>query len=84
MASVFFLPALYERGAEGNRKEKSGKGKEGKRSRQEKKGAKKAAAKTLKEELAEKVFEVDEVIAEKGEVEKPVKVVKSRRKADGQ
>lgn len=51
-------------------KKKAGKGKEGKRSRQEKKGSKESGAKTLKEELAEKVFEVDEVIAEKGEVEK--------------
>lgn len=40
----FFLPALYERGAEGNRKEKSGKGKEGKRSRQEKKGSKESGS----------------------------------------
>ncbi|MFR8338543.1 MAG: alpha amylase C-terminal domain-containing protein [Eisenbergiella massiliensis] len=65
-------------------KKKAEKEKKAREAARKKKGAKKAAAKTLKEELAEKVFEVDEVIAEKGEVEKPVKVVKSRRKADGQ
>lgn len=65
-------------------RKKQEKEKKAREAARKKKGAKKAAAKTLKEELAEKVFEVDEVIAEKGEVEKPVKVVKSRRKADGQ
>lgn len=65
-------------------KKKAEKEKKAREAARKKQGAKKAAAKTLKEELAEKVFEVDEVIAEKGEVEKPVKVVKSRRKADRQ
>ena len=41
-----------------------------------------AAAECLKEELADKVFEADAAISEKGEVEKPVRVIKTRKKAE--
>ena len=43
-------------------------------------GKKKAVPKTLKEELADKVFKTDALISEKGEYEKPVKVVKQRKR----
>ncbi len=43
-------------------------------------GKKKAAPKTLKEELADKVFKTDALISENGEYEKPVKVVKQRKR----
>ena len=59
-----------------------GKEKKAKEAARKKQGAKKAAPKTLKEELADKVFEADAAISEKGEVEKPVRVIKTRKKAE--
>ena len=62
--------------------EKARKEKEAARRKKNAKNAKRTASgktKTLKEELAEKVFAADAEISEKGEVEKPVRVVKPRR-----
>ena len=61
---------------------KAEKEKKAKEAARKKQGAKKAAPKTLKEELADKVFEADAAISEKGEVEKPVRVIKTRKKAE--
>ena len=64
--------------------EKARKEKEAARRKQNAKNAKKTApgkTKTLKEELAEKVFAADAEISEKGEVEKPVRVVKTAEPA---
>lgn len=63
-------------------KKKAEKEKKAKEAARKKQGAKKAAPKTLKEELADKVFEADAAISEKGEVEKPVRVIKTRKKAE--
>ena len=63
-------------------RKKAEKEKKAKEAARKKQGAKKAAPKTLKEELADKVFEADAAISEKGEVEKPVRVIKTRKKAE--
>ncbi len=70
------LKEIAKKKAEKERKAKeAAKKKAGRRA-----GTKASAAKTLKEELADKFFEADAVISEKGEVERPVKVTKPRRK----
>ena len=64
--------------------EKARKEKEAARRKKNAKNAKRTASgktKTLKEELAEKVFAADAEISEKGEVEKPVRVVKTAEPA---
>ena len=74
------LKEIARKKAEKARKEKEAARR--KKSAKSAKNAKRTASgktKTLKEELAEKVFAADAEISEKGEVEKPVRVVKPRR-----
>ena len=65
-------------------RKKAEKARKEKEAARKKKSAKKAAsgrvAKTLKEELEEKVFAAEAKISENGEVEKPVRVTKPRKR----
>ncbi len=74
---------LKEQAKKKAEKEKERRAKEAARRKAGKKGAvKPSAAQNLKEELAQRVFETDAQISEKGEVEKPVKVTRGRRKTE--